>query len=388
MAHVCSLRNIALGSVVFAWVLVAGCEVNIISTDPPYVAGTGGSSSSSSSSGSSSSSSGMAAMGGSGGMAGSGGADGGMPDSGMPACAMGTRVAFAVDQLFLGDTETDGTPNAANAWKSFGFDIDGRLSTQGSTGLCKPAAGGSSAAVYPDGNVGIDNSFGKNLLPIFLGLAADLATLNNEAIATGDYTYLLSIFNPDQEACATSASFFLGGDLGKEPLFNGSDVWPIDASSLVDPAKPDSAKTKFTITELEGGTVEAGPPSQFNLLLNVAGFNMVIPIRQARMSFKFDPDFASISEGQIGGVIRTEDMVKEVARVAAAFDVAFCNPQNPALQSVLNGVRRASDIMQNGTQDPTKVCDGISIGLGFTMKPVKMGKVVVAVPPPANPCIP
>jgi hypothetical protein len=37
--------------------------------------------------------------------------------------------------------------------------------------------------------------------------------------------------------------------------------------------------------------------------------------------------------------------------------------------------------MTDGTQDPTKVCDGISVGLGFDMKPAQIGVVA----PPAAP---
>jgi hypothetical protein len=38
-------------------------------------------------------------------------------------------------------------------------------------------------------------------------------------------------------------------------------------------------------------------------------------------------------------------------------------------------VRRASDILSDGTQDPTKECDGISIGVQFEMKEVQLGPV-------------
>jgi hypothetical protein len=43
-------------------------------------------------------------------------------------------------------------------------------------------------------------------------------------------------------------------------------------------------------------------------------------------------------------------------------------------------------MMQDGTQDPTRECDGISIGLGFEMTRVVIGAVAAPVAPPANPC--
>jgi len=299
---------------------------------------------------------------------------------------MGKTSKFAMNQMFLGDTDPNGTPNPTNGWKQYGFDIDGRISTKASTDLCKPSTGGNVAAVYPDGNAGIDNSFGKNILPIVLGLASDLTAVNNENIAMGRHTYLLSLENADQDLCTSQSAMFLGGNLGKVPLFDGSDLWPIDSSSLVDAMNPASAKCMFPTTRLEGGIVHAGPPSQFDLLLTISGFDIVFPIRQARIAFKLDPGFPTISSGQIGGIIRTEDLVQEIAQVAAAFDVSFCDPASPTLVSILNQIRQASDIMQDGTQDPTKECDGITIGLGFTMKATQFGAVIPSPPPPPDPC--
>jgi hypothetical protein len=48
-------------------------------------------------------------------------------------------------------------------------------------------------------------------------------------------------------------------------------------------------------------------------------------------------------------------------------------------------IAQSSDIMHDGTQDPTQPCDAISIGLGFDATQAQLGtEVVTAVPPP--PC--
>jgi hypothetical protein len=86
--------------------------------------------------------------------------------------------------------------------------------------------------------------------------------------------------------------------------------------------------------------------------------------------------------------MNTEEFVQEIAKIAQAFDSSFCDPNSPTLQSILNQIRQASDIMQDGTQDPTKECDGISIGLGFTMKSAQLGAVAPPPPPPPDPCAP
>ena len=51
-------------------------------------------------------------------------------------------------------------------------------------------------------------------------------------------------------------------------------------------------------------------------------------------------------------------------------------------------IRQASDILKDGTQDPSKVCNGISIGLGFKVREVQFGNVAPFTPPGPNPCAP
>ena len=47
---------------------------------------------------------------------------------------------------------------------------------------------------------------------------------------------------------------------------------------------------------------------------------------------------------------------------------------------IIEQVKRASDIMVDGTQDPTKTCDGISVGLGFEAQAGALGNPVVVLP--------
>lgn len=369
-------RHVGLVGTVLALAAFAGCGSSVVSGNQGGAGGEDWTTVSSSSS-SSSSSSGAAGMGGAGGSGGS-----------LPACEPGLPAALAVDKMFFGDVDFDGTSNPTNGWKGFGYNIDNRISTKLSTDLCKPKAGGSPSAVYPDGTAGIDNSFGKNILPILLGLASDLSTINNEAIAAGEYTYLFTMENISQESCTTSSALLLGANLGKPPKFDGLDEWPVDASSVLDPSNPNSAKCVFSNTAIDTSYVYAGPPSKFDFILKGSGFTIVLPVRQVRMRFKSISNFDGAGIGQIGGVMNTEEFVQEIAKMAQAFDPSFCDPNSPTLQSILNQIRQASDIMADGTQDPTKECDGISIGLGFTMKRTLLGAVAPPQPPPPDPCGP
>ncbi len=365
------LRNGCLCGAIAAIALAAGCDSKYVATPipPPGSGGAGGEGGASTSSSSGSS--------------GIGGFD---PNS--PPCGIGKNIVLAVDKILLGDTDPNGAPNPTSAWKQYGFDLDGRFSTKTSTDLCQPTAGGSKAAIYPDGNNGIDNSFGKNVLPILLGLSADLSTTINESIANGALTYLLSIADVGPESCQTSSAFFLGANLGKLPSWDGTDVWPIDPSSLISPMDPTTPKCVYPQTLLANGLVGMTPPSQFSIILNVSGLKIILPIQRASMLLQLAPDNQTATGGIIGGIMDREELVNQFSKSFAGFDPSFCDPNSPPLISILNQIRQASDIMLDGTQDPSKECDGISIGLGFTMRSAQLGPAAPIPPPPSDPCFP
>ncbi len=112
---------------------------------------------------------------------------------GAPGCTPTNGAVLAVTKLYYGDTNFDGSPDKVNAWKQFGFNIDGKASTASSVDLCKPQPNASPSTVYPDGNAGIDNSFGKNILPIFLGLTSSFSDKANQSIASGHYTLMFDL---------------------------------------------------------------------------------------------------------------------------------------------------------------------------------------------------
>ena len=65
-------------------------------------------------------------------------------------------------------------------------------------------------------------------------------------------------------------------------------------------------------------------------------------------------------------------------KVCDAFGhVSMRHPDDPSKFLLSRGrapeLIQASDIMQDGTQDPTKTCDGISIGIGFEARVVQLG---------------
>jgi hypothetical protein len=59
----------------------------------------------------------------------------------------------------------------------------------------------------------------------------------------------------------------------------------------------------------------------------------------------------------------------------------------PTIDSIASQVTQAADILIDGSQDPSKSCDGVSIGVGFEAEIVQLGAIGDA-PDDINPCDP
>ena len=321
-----------------------------------------------------------------GGTAGSGGGTGGtMPMNG---CKPSNDTVLAVDRLFFGDSDWNDIMDA-NAWTLFGLDVDGVDSMGTATGVCQPSAGASVTAVHTDGPNGLDNAFGKNLLPVFVQSIPSLTFQANAAIVNGDFTILFRLgglgAGPDQGSIP--GKVYSGAFLPSVPEFNGKDCWPVAPESLTDPADIESAKLSFPASAMSNHQWDSVSTGDLNLTLQVFSFQGHLTIHHARVVMDLDPDHQGTQRGTISGVLDTEEFVAAIDNLMAQFDPANCGASQ-LVTTTNQQIRRASDIMKDGTQDPTKTCDGITIGLGFKAAKVQFGTLGDALEPPLDPCTP
>ncbi|APR87666.1 hypothetical protein A7982_13015 [Minicystis rosea] len=308
-----------------------------------------------------------------------------VPPPGPPQAGDGTGSStYAISRLFIGDTERNGTPSI-QAWKQFGYNLDGQISTANSVGLCLPRKNASPHNVYPDGNNGIDNSFGKNIVPILLGLQSDVSVKVNESIALGRHTILL-----DLDALGAGSSYnplvaraYGGAQTSGTPQWNGNDVWPVASISLAAPPALGSAKAKAPQSYLVGNTWVGRFAGEIRVPLSTGSFDIELPIKDPVITMVLDGAHQSATSGTIAGVMPTDAFVTVMKQVAGSFDPTLCS--GPTIDSIVAQLEQASDILTDGSQDPSKVCDGISVGLGFDARRVNVGSVVTT-PPPPNPC--
>lgn len=292
-----------------------------------------------------------------------GGAGGGLT------CENGEGQVFAVSELTFGA--------GGSEWKKVGFNIDGLESTAISQDLCQLNTGAGPTGPYPDGDKGIDNSFGKNLLPLILSLYPTWAEDINNGILDGYFTSLLKMecLPPTGDAAKFTSKLFGATTLETPPLWDGTDKWPVAPELLSDPEDPLSSTVLFDDCSVVGNKFDAGLGDTFILTVplkaNMKTVTLKLTLYQARVTMTLSEDRKSATGGMIGGVLNTEELVAEVKKVGYLMDLCDTDPFN----NILDEVRRASDIMSDGTQDPTKTCNGITIGLGFEMKAAEIDTV-------------
>lgn len=294
---------------------------------------------------------------------------------------------LAVSKLYLGDTDFNDAPDKANGWKQFGRNIDGKISTAASLDLCQPLANANKASVYPDGNSGIDNAFSKNILPIFLGLVPNVSDSVNQSIANGSFTIEVDLVNlaPAADQGPFTARLYTGTQLGSAPKFDGTDCWPVAPEGLTNAQDITSAKVGFSTAQLTSNAFASGPTAAaFPVTITVQGFPLSLNLHDVQVTADLNAMHDDTVDGQISGILDVTELSDTVRQLAGSFDASLCN--GATIDSILTQIRQASDILLDGTQDPQKSCEGISIGLGFKAHVVTFGAVGPASPPPPKPC--
>ncbi len=315
------------------------------------------------------------------------------PPAGAPA-GDGPGTTFLFHKLWYGDTDRNGTPSP-QAWKDYGYNLDGKISTKDATDLCQPYGGGSKALVYPDGNGGIDNAFGKVLMALFTSFTADFTVQVNGAIMAGHYSYLIPVdaLGTGANYAGLGARFYHGSSLNQLPAFDGTDVWPVTAESLFDPADITTARVQFPESYVNGQTWVSGPPTTIEMTLVADTLVLAMPLTSAVITMDLAPDRSGASMGIIAGVLPVEPFIEEFRKAAGSFSESLC--EGTTFDSLADSLRQGADILSTCSsdapetcQDPAQTCDAISVGIGFEARTAQLGAVAAPVPPLPDPCEP
>lgn len=306
------------------------------------------------------------------------------PPEGSATTASDERT-FALNALYLGEGDRSGTKNK-DAWKDYGYNLDGlitKVEKSDSPDLQKVCtrAAGAPATVHNDGNEGIDNAFGKEILKLLDPFAPTPSKSITEAIVKGDFTIMLKIKGLTDDAAQTNtglAGTLLVGAKYSEtgaPTFSPSDDWPFRSSPQV-PINGAYINKGVFVNGAGGATVQ--------LSLAIQGQTLSLTINKAIITFKHQPP-NDLVDGTIAGVIGTQEFVDGISSVAGSFDTSLC--EGTTVEGIKDSIRQASDMLADGSQASGGACTGISVGLGFTAK--RVGNPTKTAPEgeiPANPC--
>lgn len=290
-----------------------------------------------------------------------------------------SEKTFAVHTLSLGEADRKGASNK-DAWKDFGYDLDGLATTKDSKDVCTRQQG-ASASNQEDGKDGVDNAFGKVIIPFLAPFAATPSKTLTDSIASGSFTILMKIKgltdDPKQTNTGLSGTLLVGASFGKDkkPTFTPADDWPYRKEPQV-PIN-DAYITNGTFVNGSGGATVA-------LSLYIQGVSLDLTINKAIITFDHSAP-GDITNGTIAGVIATDALISGIEKVAGRISTQLCG--GSTLDSIKQTIKQASDILSDGTNKAGVDCNAISIGIGFTGKLVANPTTIA--PPdetPPDPC--
>ncbi len=315
------------------------------------------------------------------------GFDSGAPDVSYTPLPEG-GVNLAVHQLFVGDSDRMFN-ESKNAWMAFGLNIDGKVTTAGSNDVCTLQPGAANS-VQVDGNNGIDNSWGANIVPLLQSaMGMNLSQNYSSQINSGAFTFMLDLSgltsDPMQTAATLPAQLFAGVKFPGMPTWTVADDWPVRPDLLVDPTDiTKGSKVQFTTGSIMAGTWSSGSPVDLPLALVINGAELDVVLHHAVLQLDHSAPTKG-TNGTVSGVLNTDEFVTTFQGSAGRFSPLLC--AGIVLQSILDQLRQASDIMTDGTNAPGVMCDGISVGLGFNADQIGLPQTVGAEPDAGpNPC--
>lgn len=306
--------------------------------------------------------------------------DGPLPEAGDALGTIDDTVrTFAIDAIFLGDTNRETGVASLMAWKEYGYDLDGKTTTKTSTDVCG-LVNNASRDNQVDGDEGTDNAWGSTLLPILqtvAGLVSPSATVTAE-IDRGAWTLELQIAglseNPNQTATNLGAQVFVGAPTSSPPAFDQTTNWPVLASSLADGTSVASgAAVQFPTVYATNGTVVAlGSSESLVLPLEIDGVPLPLIIHRPIVTFAVAAA-NELTDGVIAGVLLGDEINASLEAAGGRLTASLCGV---ALSGIDEEILGTQDILSDETNRAGGPCNAISIGIGFHAKLIQNANAV------------
>jgi hypothetical protein len=320
------------------------------------------------------------------------------PNPGGPTPNGTGSTVLAMSKIYYGDTDRSGV-FSQDAWRQYGMNIDGNVTTASSTDTCTLGSG-ASKSTQVDGTNGIDNSFGENIMPILLAAAGasygdggvDPSHVANTRLQQGDATELvrLDALGSGPNYAPLPGAIYRAAPTATAPPWNGSEVRDVDVAYTNGSSA--SPSVIFGSGYMSQRTWVGEPPTQIPLDLHFAGGTggsaaSPLTVRAAQLTMLVAQNNASATQGVIAGVLDTQEFIDWLKPIAGNVSISLCTAS--AFDSIAQQILQAADIVLEPdgtvTNDASVACNAISIGLGFDATAVTIGNAVsvpVATPTP------
>jgi hypothetical protein len=162
-------------------------------------------------------------------------------------------VSLSLTGVDLGDVDASGVASTS-AWKSIGYNLDGKCTTSTSTDVCTLATGAPLQA-QDDGVNGVDNSYGENLCPVMETLAGGYpcssgikqAYLQTDASGTGTLVLGSFVYPVRDVHISLSGSGGMAG--GVLPTAGMATAWK-NAAACIDTVFCNASALQSILTQL------------------------------------------------------------------------------------------------------------------------------------------
>jgi hypothetical protein len=295
-----------------------------------------------------------------------------------------------IDRIFWGDTDDDGVASDT-AWQRLGVDLDDvQFAKPTSPGHCSLyGAPSGTNGVEPDGPGGVDDAWARHVFPAIVALSNDSPGKLKAAIDSGRLTYALRFdaLGSGDATAVSSQLFVVTGPLDAEgatapaPHDGSPYVWHPFSNWLSDAATPTSAIRRDDGWVSDGRWVSGGTMDVPMILAYDQNQTLRFVVHRARILATLAD--GELVHGRIVGVVGVDEFEQAVDDLAGNLKPIDCFEE---IDGIAEQIKVSADMLLDGTQDPTKVCDGISFGIGFH---AVRGEVGNAAPPlPTGPGCP
>ena len=289
----------------------------------------------------------------------------------------GTTRWYVVDRYRLGAFDAKGG-GSYTAWRSQGFDLDGRATSaedsKAGRGACVQKTNAPQVKLT-DGDRGIDNNFGQSFMSAARSIMPDVEKLTNERVTAGGYTLVLRIDDLGSgadDAYAPGALYFVGPR--SEPRFSPDEKWPVVGTTLAPIAT-------FGAGYVRNGTWVSGDLGAElpTVALPMLGDALLAPLYGGVFALEL-----ARGEGVMAGAVRTTDFLEAMRSSLTRRRICPGMAVYTAYEEV---VTNSPDLVAALplSADPTKACDAMSLGVGFTVKPIAGVEGVTGAPTPPKP---